>query len=120
MVMIDRIVELQRESGLSVRQFEMSVQVPNGSLGSWIKGKYKPGLDAIVGIAKFCNVTTDYLLGLSDVRHVENPLKPHEQLLVESYRMADENGQQEIICTCRIERRKAEERRIAKEGQVSS
>ena len=120
MVMIDRIVELQQESGLSVRQFEMSVQVPNGSLGSWMKGKYKPGLDAIIGIAKFCNVTTDYLLGLSDVRRVENPLKPHEQLLVESYRMADENGQQEIICTCRIERRKAEERRVQEEGHKSS
>ena len=119
MVMIDRIIELQQESGLSVRQFEMCIGVKNGSLGSWKKGKYNPGLDAIVGIAKYCHVTTDYLLGLSDNRNVEKTLKPHEQLLVEAFRAADEAGQQNIIFSCQLEKRKAEERRIAQEGPVS-
>ena len=81
MLMIDRIVELQKESGLSVRQFEMNIHVTNGSLGSWIKGKYKPGIDAIMGIADFCNVSTDYILGRSDERNVENTLhSPNAQV----------------------------------------
>jgi len=118
MVMIDRIVELQQESGLSVRQFEMCIGVKNGSLGSWKKGKYNPGLDAIVGIAKYCHVSTDYLLGLSDTRNIEKSANKHIQLLIDAFKNADEEGQQNIIFVCQSEKRKAEERRVREEGQA--
>lgn len=120
MVMIDRIAELQKESGLSVRQFEMCINAKNGSFSSWVKGKYCPSIDAIIGIANYCNVTTDYLLGLSDNRRIENALNPQEQLLIKAFNMADIEGQNEIIWVCRNEIKKAEARLIQQEGKALS
>ena len=38
----------------------------SGAVSNWKKGRAKPGTDAIIKIAEYFNVTTDYLLGKTD------------------------------------------------------
>lgn len=117
-----RLAELKEELNLTNQQFEKAVHASNASMGNWISGKYLPKADSIYAIAQFCGVSADYLLGLSDDRNppkLEEILSEDERLLLKAFRMADREGQHEIIYACRLEMHKAEERRIKEEGPVS-
>ena len=70
-----RIVALQKENGLNDHQLEVGVGLPVSSVQAWTKGKKRkngeivessPGIDSIVKLARFFNVSADYLLGLTD------------------------------------------------------
>lgn len=63
---IERILNLLEKSGESARQVEIKAGLSNASFQAWRNGRNKPSADAIVKIAQYFNVTTDYLLGLSD------------------------------------------------------
>lgn len=102
MTTIDRILRLQEERGLNNKTLEMEVGLTNSSITSWKKGKYAPGVDAIIKLAKYFGVTADYLLCLSDTRTPEIgiSLTSKEQILVDAYRSADDEGQMRIIQVC--------------------
>ena len=72
-----RIVALQKENGLNDHQLEVGVGLPVSSVQAWTKGKKRkngeivessPGIDSIVKLARYFNVSADYLLGLTDER----------------------------------------------------
>ena len=121
MSVVERILELQNESGLKDKQFEINAGLSNGAIGKWKRGIQSPNIDSIIAVARYFKVSTDYILGLSDIRtpaSIAGCLSEHEVLLIESFREADANGQQEIICVCRTEKRKAAERLVMQEGQA--
>lgn len=79
----DRLRELRKKRGLTqqeladligktesiVRKYENGTSFPRVSAMSikqWEGEKRKPQMDSIIDIALFFNVTTDYLLGLTD------------------------------------------------------
>lgn len=45
------------------------------NVGNWLKGETKPDIFALAEIAKKYNVSTDYLLGLSDIKTTDNDIK---------------------------------------------
>lgn len=102
MTTIDRILQLQEERGLNNKTLETEAGLTNASITSWKKGKYAPGVDAIVKLARYFGVTTDYLLCMSDTRNpsIGISLTSKEQLLVDAYRSADDDGQFRIIQVC--------------------
>ncbi len=72
-----RIIALQKESGLNDHQLETGVGLPVSSVQAWTKGKKRkngeiaessPGVDSIAKLASYFNVSSDYLLGLTDER----------------------------------------------------
>ena len=103
----ERYEALCEERGLSAQSREMfSVAgVTSGTISGWKKGS-EPRPSVLIRIARYFDVSVDYLIGLSEVRN--QALSPHEQLLIDAFRMADPEGQQEIICVCRNEKRRAE------------
>lgn len=62
----ERLKELRVERGLSQAQLAKAVGLSNGAIGFWELGKRVPNLDAVIDLAKFFNVSLDYIAGLED------------------------------------------------------
>lgn len=60
---LQRISELQGKE--SVSAFARRIGVAQKTLDHLVKGERKPSVDVICAIAKSCNVSSDWLLGLS-------------------------------------------------------
>lgn len=60
--MLDRILTLIEQSGMSDAAFSQQISIGNGIIGKWRKGIQKPSLDAIIKIADYFNVSIDYLI----------------------------------------------------------
>jgi len=112
---IDRIFELQKEAQINNKDLESIAHLANGSITNWKKRRYSPGVDAIINLAKYFNVTTDYLLCLSEHRNIEarNPdleksITEDEHILIEAYRSATAQGRFRIIQICMNEKREKE------------
>lgn len=57
-----RLKELRLEKGLSQRSLGEAFNVCNQTVSFWESGSREPDLDALVEIARYFDVTTDYLL----------------------------------------------------------
>jgi len=108
----DRYVELCSMHDMKPQCPEMLkvTEVSSGAISGWKKGSLPKG-DVLCRLANYFDVTTDYLLGLSELRSPQlsmSMLSGKEQLLINTYRMADDEGQMNIIYVCMDEKRKAE------------
>ena len=65
-VFCDRLKMLRIEKKLSQPDLAKLIGVSNGMISFWENGLYEPTATNIINIAKFFNVSTDYLLGLED------------------------------------------------------
>ena len=66
--MIERVMQLIKQSGLSDNAFEKQLHLSQGTVGNWRSGRNKLSMEAIIKLARFFNVSADYLLGLTDER----------------------------------------------------
>ena len=71
MTVIERILQLKEERSLTKKEVETGAGLANSSLSQWEKGKGKPSLENIIKLCRFFDVSSDYLLGLSDERKQE-------------------------------------------------
>lgn len=62
----ERIKELRKEMKLNQSALASAVNFSQNAISSWEKGKRLPNVPTIIILAKFFNVSTDYLLGLED------------------------------------------------------
>ena len=62
----ERLKELRNEKDLSQLQLEKETGLSKSALSFWEIGKRVPNANAIIILAKFFDVSTDYLLGLID------------------------------------------------------
>lgn len=109
MTFYDRYELLCNEHGVKAQNQEiMSVTgVTSGSISGWKKGAM-PKVEIICRLAKHFNVSSDYLLGLSELR---NPvptitISEEERLLLEAYHTATVEGKFNIIQVCMNEKGK--------------
>ena len=103
MSIIDRITILQEERNLTNKEVEVGAGLANASISQWKKGKGKPSLENIIKVATYFEVTTDYLLCLSDSRNyavVEKSLSEEEELLLKAFHAANASGRFRIIQVC--------------------
>lgn len=63
---IERLKELRTEKGLSQAQLAKATGISTGAIGFWETGERVPNAIAVITLAKYFNVSTDYLLGLED------------------------------------------------------
>ena len=66
-----RIKQLREEKGISQLEFAKRINLTQQSVSAYEKGIREPSLDILKAIADFFGVSTDYLLGKSDVRNPE-------------------------------------------------
>ena len=100
---LERILELQKQSGLTVKALEAATGISNGSFSKWKKGTYAPSAEAVLRLAKYFHVSTD-----SPCPKVEISLTEEEQLLLDAFRSATPQGRFNIITTCMCEKRKGD------------
>lgn len=65
----DRLSDLiskAAQNGITLRDIEKATGVKKESISKYQNNKAEPGLNSIVALAKYFNVSADYLLGLSD------------------------------------------------------
>lgn len=104
---VKRILALQKQEGISNKELEKAAKLANGSVTNWKNNRYFPSVNAIISLAQYFHVTTDYLLCLSDIsspKNVENSLTPEEQLLIENFQKSTVEGKFHIIQVCMNER----------------
>jgi len=60
----ERLNELRIEKGLNLKQLGEKVGISDVALGRWEKGTRIPNIESAAKLAKFFNVSTDYLIGV--------------------------------------------------------
>ncbi len=61
-----RLSEFIKETGLSKRKFAEKVGVSAVSVSDWTAGKIQPNAESIYLVCKAFNISSDYLLGLTE------------------------------------------------------
>lgn len=69
MTFVDRVLQLIEEKNISKNKLLTDLELSKNSFVNWLDRGNTPSGDVIVKIAKYFNVSVDYLLGLSDERH---------------------------------------------------
>ncbi|MBR2614961.1 MAG: helix-turn-helix transcriptional regulator [Clostridia bacterium] len=62
----ERLKELREEKNLTQNELGIEVGVSQAAIARWEEGKRSPNLEAIIALAKFFDVTSDYLIGIED------------------------------------------------------
>ena len=63
-----RIRELRKEKKLSQKDLATQFHVAQNTISGWEKGIRDPDTDTVASLAAFFDVSTDYLLGKTDIR----------------------------------------------------
>lgn len=71
----ERLKQLRDEYGYDQKEMGKKLNITSSAYGYYEQGRNEPPLETLVKIAEIFNVTTDYLLGLSNKR--ENPIFYH-------------------------------------------
>lgn len=61
-----RLKEIREEKGITQTMLAKAIGTSQRNIGRWESGSNEPAYSFIMKIAKFFNVSTDYLLGLED------------------------------------------------------
>ena len=62
----ERVKQILKETGLTQRKLADGLGVQTSTLCEWLNDHNEPPMQTIVDIAKFFDVSTDYLLGLKE------------------------------------------------------
>lgn len=68
----EKIKELAAQKNISIRQLEEKLGFANATLRRW--NKNKPSVDKIQAVAKYFNVSVDYLLGNEELKKTNKPV----------------------------------------------
>ena len=65
-VFAERLRDLRLEKGVGQNKLASNLGLSNASISYWANGKQEPTASAIVKLAVYFDVPTDYLLGVTD------------------------------------------------------
>jgi len=65
-IFCERLKELREEKGISINKLSKEIGVDHSSIVRWEKGERIPSIDNLYLLAKFFNVSSDYLIGLEN------------------------------------------------------
>lgn len=89
----DMIKNLREEAGYSQAQLAKKLDVTRSSVNAWEMGLSTPTTHYVVELAKIFHVSTDYLLGLENKRHIviDDYNKSEIELIYKLVKYFDEN-----------------------------
>ena len=64
---LSELVNTKKRTGLSQKEIATQLNLSSGTLSEWCSDNVTPPIDVLPGLAEYFNVSTDWLLGLSDV-----------------------------------------------------
>lgn len=101
MTFYERYEQLCSERGMKPQTQEILdiLGVTSPTISGWKKGS-SPKIEAVCCLARYFGVSTDYLMGLSELRSPAMALTDEERLLLNSYRNSSTQGRFRIIQVC--------------------
>ena len=100
--MENRIVMARKYAGLSQKELALKMKISPSTLNGYEKGNHDPKSPGLTAISQICNVTVDYLLGLTDIPNQDlasSPLSSKEKELITDFRKLNSQGQDYIFQT---------------------
>ncbi len=94
-----RLLDLCDMRGFHITKVVSQLGMGSGNLSSWKSGNIPKG-DTLVKLADYFNVSTDYLLGRTDIPEMAHPLGAHSDFshdelhLLAAYRRADDHARE--------------------------
>ena len=76
----ERLKSLRKEAGLTQKEIADHFKTSPQSYAQWEKGLRSPSKESLEKLAQFFNVSTDYLLGNSELKNPEDQLSNVELL----------------------------------------
>ena len=83
-----RLFELRKERGLSQRDMAVEFSVSQSTYNNWENARTQPSIEQLIAIARFFDVSVDYLVGNSDDADTINyitTLSPDEKRFIDTY-----------------------------------
>ncbi|MGN0655007.1 MAG: helix-turn-helix domain-containing protein [Oscillospiraceae bacterium] len=77
----ERIKELRKSLGINQVEFGKKLSVTKQCISNWENGNIQPSIDMLIKISITFSVSTDYLLGLSEVKALDVSGLSTEQIL---------------------------------------
>ncbi len=94
-----RLKEARLRSSLKQNELADLIHVSRQAYSLYERGKRRPSWETMIALAKALNVSTDFLLGLSEDPNPSLKLDPREQEIVRTYHRLDERGKGMIDIT---------------------
>lgn len=66
-VLFQRVQDLCNEQGITLRKLEIDLEMGNGAITKW-KTRSNPSVESILKVAKYFEVSVDYLIGVSNIK----------------------------------------------------
>jgi transcriptional regulator with XRE-family HTH domain len=90
---LERVKKLCKERGITVARLEEELEIPKNTIYQW--KRISPSLDKIQSIADYFNVSTDYLLGRTNIKNNDLTEKDEKDIhkRLEKIREDVENGE---------------------------
>lgn len=97
----DKIKELRKKSKITQAELSDSINIGQSTLANFENGKRTIPVDIVIQLAQYFNVSTDYLLGLSnspdsEIVHGEQ-LSIEEKEIVDAYRAMNTDGKRILL-----------------------
>lgn len=80
MILKERLRELRKEKNLLQKEIAELLKVGVSTYSSYEQGAAKPPVDSVVFLARFYDVSTDYILGVTDIRYNQDELDFYNEL----------------------------------------
>lgn len=90
----EKINFICKSQKITIKDLEKNLNIANGTIGKWGKGKSTPKTSTLSKIANYLNVTLDYLI-------TEN-IDKKETEIISFYRKADGRGKEMIYNTAKL------------------
>lgn len=88
--MIERILLLMQKNNIKAKTLTEILNLSHTAITDWSKGKSKPGTDAVIKIANYFEVTTDWILTGKENSSVLTDFAEDEIELIELWRSLTE------------------------------
>lgn len=87
----DRLARLREDRGISQVELALELGIGQQQIWRYENGKTEPDGEMVARIAIYLNVSTDYLLGITDYPHpyIEGELTPKEREAVAAWRRGE-------------------------------
>jgi transcriptional regulator with XRE-family HTH domain len=95
-----RIQELLFENRITQQDLAIAIGITPATLSRNLNGTHQPKAEVISAIAKYFNVSVDYLMGLTDNKNPNNKIVTYDPLYIKIYdelKGLDQQTQQDIL-----------------------
>ena len=75
MIFCERLKELRLKSEMTQDELAKKINISTSTISFYESGAREPNLSTLISLAKIFNVSTDYLLGLTDISLSEDEMK---------------------------------------------